>query len=444
MGDQNAVVHQDIFQQDLNDDSVLIRPVSISPLKKWQRVKLGEIFTQVAKKCRQVRIEDDSLYRLLTVKLYAQGVVLRAEEEGTSIGTKVLFQTNSGDFVFSKIDARNGAWGFVPEKLAGGLVSGDFPIWQLNHQQADQLFIEYALSRPIIWKPLRNIAVGTTNRKRVQPKQFTDIIILLPPLPEQHAIVKTLRAVQEAIQARFEELQLEHERRAALMEYLFTQGTHGEPRIQTEIGEIPENWQVAKLGDKCNIFTGTTPSTDRSEYYQGTIPFIKTSEIVNNRIIKAETHISEQARQDYNLKIYPPGTVFMAMYGQGKTRGQVALLDISATTTQNTAAIVPNEELEPEYLWQWLMGQYINLREAGSIGHISHLNLGYVKQYKVLLPPLSEQREIAAILQVSDDKVDALEQELVLLEELFRALLEELMTGELSTLPLIEEGGTHE
>lgn len=122
MGEQNAVIHQDISQQLVNDDSLLLQLVSTYLPKKWRRVKLGEIFTQVAKKYCQVKIEDDQLYRLLTVRLYAHGVALRKEEEGARIGTKVLFQTNSGDFVFSKIDARNGAWGFVPEKLAGGLV----------------------------------------------------------------------------------------------------------------------------------------------------------------------------------------------------------------------------------------------------------------------------------------------------------------------------------
>ena len=90
------------------------------------------------------------------------------------------------------------------------------------------------------------------------------------------------------------------------------------------------------------------------------------------------------------------------------------------------------------------MSEYRNLREAGSLGHISHLNLGYVKQFNVPVPSIREQREIIDILQASDTKISALEQELALLEELFRTLLEELLTGRLSTLPLIEEGETHE
>jgi restriction endonuclease S subunit len=168
---------------------------------------------------------------------------------------------------------------------------------------------------------------------------------------------------------------------------------------------------------------------ERADYYVGDVPFVKTAEIANCHIRKTEVSISEQAVRDYNLKLYPVGSVFMAMYGQGKTRGQVALLEIAATTTQNTAAIVPDEEVDSEFLWQSLMSQYERLRDAGSQGHISHLNLGYVKAYPCVLPPFEEQRTIAAILRACDEKIAALEREAAILDELFKALLEELMTG---------------
>ncbi len=108
----------------------------------WCVVSLGQLFTSIPKRQRQVRVLDDGRYRLLTVRLYAKGVVLRSEAHGAAIGTKNLFKAKAGDFVFSKIDARNGAWGFVPAELDGALVSGDFPLLQLNCAIADQEFIE--------------------------------------------------------------------------------------------------------------------------------------------------------------------------------------------------------------------------------------------------------------------------------------------------------------
>jgi restriction endonuclease S subunit len=130
-------------------------------------------------------------------------------------------------------------------------------------------------------------------------------------------------------------------------------------RLSPSSFDSPEaqTWERKKLGDICSITTGTTPATNQQHYYQGTIPFIKTSEIINNIINQSEIYISEQALNDYNLKLYPKGTILMAMYGQGKTRGQVAILNIAATTTQNAAAIVPSSDLSSEYLWYWLRGQ---------------------------------------------------------------------------------------
>ncbi|WP_190241038.1 restriction endonuclease subunit S [Nostoc sp. 'Peltigera membranacea cyanobiont' 210A] len=213
---------------------------------------------------------------------------------------------------------------------------------------------------------------------------------------------------------------------------------NNESRKQTEIGEIPESWQVVKLGEICSISTGTTPSTNKPEYYIGNIPFIKTAQIVNNRICESDTCISKQAVLDYNLKIYPPKTVFMAMYGQGKTRGQVSLLEIGAATTQNTAAIIPNYKIDSEFLWQYLMNQYEKLREAAHQGQISHLNLGLLKQYKIAFPSPEEQIYITDILKNCDRKIQALEKEITLIDELFHAMLEQLMIGKISTQPLTE------
>ena len=126
------------------------------------------------------------------------------------------------------------------------------------------------------------------------------------------------------------------------------------------------------------------------------------------------------------------------MYGQGKTRGQAGILDISAATTQNTAAFIINAELDPEYLWHWLISQYKKLRGAGAQGHISHLNLGYVKSYKIPIPPLAEQAAIISVLRACDRKINASEGEVELLNELFIVMLEELMTGKVSAQPLVE------
>ena len=249
-------------------------------------------------------------------------------------------------------------------------------------------------------------------------------------IPEQRCIADVLITVQTVIEQQSRLIALTRELKSALMNKLFTEGLRDEKQKVTEIGLVPASWKTIKLGDVCSITTGTTPATGNAEYYDGDVPFIKTSEIANNRINAAAVYITQKAVEDYNLKIYPKDTVFMAMYGQGKTRGQVAILDIPATTSQNTAAIKCGKSVEPEFLWQWLMSRYDNLRNTGALGHLSHLNLGYVKRYEIALPYAEEQKEIAQILNVLGNKIDCIERKRIILTDLFRNLLHQLMTGQ--------------
>ncbi|HVY29662.1 MAG TPA: restriction endonuclease subunit S [Polyangiaceae bacterium] len=250
-----------------------------------------------------------------------------------------------------------------------------------------------------------------------------------PPLEEQRAVAAALSHVRAALQLHDRAAKLAVELKDAAMQHLLTRGLRGEPQKDSDLGPIPRSWDIAKLGDICSLSTGTTPSTSRADYYAGDVPFIKTADIVNNRITEANTHISDQAVEDYGLKLFPPGTVLMAMYGQGKTRGQASLLEIAAATTQNAAAIQASEEIEPAFLWHYLRANYARLRGIGSLGHLSHLNLGYLRELSVLKPPLDDQKEIAAMLDLLNQKIDLHKEKRVTLEQLFQVLLQQLMTG---------------
>lgn len=189
---------------------------------------------------------------------------------------------------------------------------------------------------------------------------------------------------------------------------------------------------LMKLGDIAKINTGTTPSTSKSEYYtNGTIPFIKTGEINNNLIYTGGTLITENAVKESSLKTYPINTVFMAMYGQGNTRGRVSLLKIEATTSQNTAAIVPNKEIYPEYLWNYLLGQYEKLRALGVAGHISHLNLSSVKNIVIPVPPYPIQQDIANKIVILERKIELTDSKLGVFQSIFDSLLNKLMNQEI-------------
>lgn len=118
------------------------------------------------------------------------------------------------------------------------------------------------------------------------------------------------------------------------------------------------------------------------------------------------------------------------MYGQGKTRGQSALLGISATISQNTAAIIANEtKLDAIYLWNYLLHSYNILRGSGNIGQISHLNLSFVKKLNIPLPDLHEQKKIALILSQIDYKIEKEIDIKKKIHDLKTGLMQKLLTG---------------
>lgn len=272
---------------------------------------------------------------------------------------------------------------------------------------------------------------NVTTIPNLSQSKLRELPVAIPTLAEQRKIAAVLGLVQRAMEQQERLIALTTELKKTLLHQLFTHGLRGEPQKQTEIGLVPESWEVVRLGEFCALGTGTTPSTARPDYYNGDVPFVKTTHIVNNRIKKSETHVSKQAVNDCSLKLYSPGTVLMAMYGQGKTRCQVALLDISAATSQNAAAIQPSEEINSEFLWQYLMSRYQVLRNSGALGHISHLNLGYVRDFQIPKPPVVVQCEIAEILGTIDRRLMLIESKRYLFYDLFRTLLRQLMTAEI-------------
>jgi type I restriction enzyme S subunit len=296
-----------------------------------------------------------------------------------------------------------------------------------DDQEIDPEYLAYFLAQ-INYRNYQDTAVkGMT----LNSSKLAKLEIACPPLEEQRKIGAVLCLVQRAIEQQDRLIQLTTELKKALMHKLFTEGVYGESLKETEIGPVPESWQVVSLGRAARLSTGTTPSTSRPDYYDGNIPFIKTADIVNNEISKSSNHISPSAMEDYNLVLYPPGTLLMAMYGQGKTRGQVGLLRIPATTTQNAAVIQPDGDLEPEFLWFFLRYRYEELRAAGALGHISHLNLGYLRSFPILKPPIKDQIQIVRVLDAVESLIRKAIEKRGLLESLFRTLLHQLMTAQI-------------
>lgn len=189
------------------------------------------------------------------------------------------------------------------------------------------------------------------------------------------------------------------------------------------IGDIPQGWSVAPLRWSCHVFAGGTPSRDNEEYWNSNdIPWLNSGE-VNKEIIKqSDNYISHQGYENSSAKWIKPGSVLMALAGQGKTKGSVAALEIPATCNQSMAAIEPDpDRINYKQIYYYLKSRYHAIR--GLVGDDRDgLNLEHVKSIKVPLPTLAEQEYITSYL---DEKTTLIDSTIRKKEKLIELLLEE-------------------
>lgn len=216
--------------------------------------------------------------------------------------------------------------------------------------------------------------------------------IAVPPLAEQRRIAGILEKIQRA-----------QDTQAAVLSAGTTVARAVAASMESRFGS-----GTAEIGEVAEVGTGATPPTGSPQYWGTGTPFVRTSEIRGNRIFRTLDHVTAKAVRDGRTRVYPAGTVFMAMYGQGKTRGNVGLLEIDAATSQNTAAIqCDRDRMDSRFLYYVLKGRYAALRSEGIQGHISHLNARYVRRVVVPCPPLEIQREYVAVVDTLERNREA-------------------------------------
>jgi restriction endonuclease S subunit len=167
-----------------------------------------------------------------------------------------------------------------------------------------------------------------------------------------------------------------------------------------------------KLGDFAPTTSGSTPSRGETRYWQpADIAWVKTGEVAFAPITATEEAISNKALAECSLSLLPPKTVLIAMYGQGKTRGQSAILEIPATTNQACFAVLPNVTWKPDFLFLWLQASYQDLRDLSDDrgGNQANLNGALLNALEVPAPNQAEQQALVLRIQAAMAEVDAIE-----------------------------------
>lgn len=228
-------------------------------------------------------------------------------------------------------------------------------------------------------------------------KELKNKKIPLPPLSVQEDIVAEIESYQKIIDGA----------KMVVDNY--------KPRI-----EIDKDWEMVELGKVCDVTSGGTPDRGNEDYWNGNIPYIKTGQIFFNRINNADEFITDAGLKNSSTRLIEPGTILMAMYGQGVTRGRVAILEIEAAINQAVAAIKVNEKLIiSEFLYFQLVGLYDYLRKISDArgGNQSNLNAKLIKDLKIAVPQIEIQQLIVSQIEKEQTLVNA-NKELITIYEL--------------------------
>lgn len=184
--------------------------------------------------------------------------------------------------------------------------------------------------------------------------------------------------------------------------------------IEDEIPfDLPESWAWCRIKNICTIGTGATPLKSNSAYYaNGTIPWITSAATSEEIITTPADYITERAITETNCSIYPIGTLIIAMYGEGKTRGQISELGIEACTNQACAAlqILADDVRLSQYVKSYFQYSYENLRQKAKGGQQSNLNQTIIAETLIAIPPYQETKRIMDSVYQCIDQINTIEE----------------------------------
>ena len=192
------------------------------------------------------------------------------------------------------------------------------------------------------------------------------------------------------------------------------------------VSNSKHNWQSRPLGELASTTSGGTPNRKRKDYYSGSIPWIKSGELNDGYIFETEEHITAEGLKNSSAKLFPEGTVLIALYGA--TVGKTSILRTKASTNQAVCGITPGPELDAEYLRFNLVSlrrELLSHRYGGAQPNISQQ---IVRNQKINFPPLPEQKKIAHILSTVQRAIEAQERIIQATTELKKALMHKLFT----------------
>ena len=300
-------------------------------------------------------------------------------------------------------------------------------IWLKNISEYS-IYVEYSLN--FNKKLLLDSAIGSS-QKALTIAELKKIELAFPPIEEQKKIADILSTVDKKIAFVEENINATEELKKGLMQKLLTEGIGHTEFKDSELGRIPESWEVVQFDKVCDIRDGTH---DSPKYIESGIPFITSKHLTDNGIDFTETnYISKENHIEFSKRSkVDNGDILFGMIG---TIGKPIIVNTDFEFSIKNIALLKlscNELLSNIYVLNLLKSNIITKQfsKLSNGGVQSFIALGMIRKLKIPLPPLEEQKQIAEILSTVDNKLENLKEKKLFFEELKKGLMQKLLTGE--------------
>ncbi len=427
----------------------------------WQKVKLGELIDNFS-----VRAKDIGGAKNLEFYGVSNEVGITASKYSAEDKAEDYKIIEKGCFAYNPYRVNVGSIGLFKSETKG-LISPAYVVFKPRPNAIKaELLLRFLKSAEGL-RQVKLYARGTV-RQALRFEDLCNIELSIPRYDEQEEIEVNL----QNLFARTQAISIEQETQLAYLKHLrqqilsdAIQGKLDLPHTDEESGEdllarikaekakttkkektlpeikaddipfdIPEHWVWCRLGEICRVKVGATPSRSEPKYWKGDIPWVASGEVANNYISDTKEKISQEGFNSTSLIMYPKGSVLVAMIGQGKTRGQTAVLKIDATTNQNVAGLViEHKYLLSEYLWYFFLSRYETTRSGASGGNQPALNGIKISNTLFPLPPMSEQIELVRkmdnLMALCDELEASIRQNQEYTQMLYQTALREALQG---------------
>lgn len=353
-----------------------------------------------------------------------------------------------GDFAMNHMDLLTG---YVDIATSRGVTSPDYRVFTVrDRSRVLDKYLLYLFQSCYHNKVFFAFGQGSSQlgRWRLPTENFNDFVVPLPPRDEQIAVITLLDGELAKIDALIAEqeklIALLKEKRQAVISHAVTKGLDSSVLMKDSgiewLGEVPAHWQIKRVSWLFSIISsGTTPSSDTEKYYGGEISWVTTGELRESIILETERTVTDQAVAELSaLRIYPVGTLLIALYGA--TIGRLAFLGVEAATNQACCAMAGPIGVLPRFVFYALMAAKEHLLLIASGGGQPNINQEKVRSLRVPVPDLAEQEKIVSELDDAVSRIYQLinqaEHGVRLLRERRSALISAAVTGKIDVRKL--------